>query len=78
MRFQVTRTSQGAISKKPPCRGASRGPESPAWPGEFVWYLELKGLEELIQFLNDHEGGLALHKPEPDEDCPVIEILDEE
>ena len=78
MRFQVTRTSQGAISKTPPCRGAIRGPESPAWPGEFVWYLDLKVLEELVQFLNDHEGGLALYTPEPDEDCPVIEILDEE
>jgi len=33
MRFLVGRTSEGAVSKSPPCKGAIRGPESSAWPG---------------------------------------------
>src|SRR5213075_1165009 len=46
MRFQVSRSSQGAVSKKPPCKGAIRGPEAAAWPGEYTWFIELNGLEE--------------------------------
>jgi hypothetical protein len=78
MKFQVVRTSEGAVSKRPPCRGAVRGPESRAWPGEYEWFVELAGLEDLVKFLNDNGGGLGLWAPEAEEECPVIEIVDEE
>lgn len=78
MRFQVVRSSEGAVSKRPPCKGATRGPESSAFPGEFEWYIELTSLEALVQFLEANGGGLGLWTPEPGEECPVIEIVDEE
>jgi hypothetical protein len=78
MRFLVSRTSEGALSKKPPCPGAVRGPESKAWPGEYPWFIEVAGLEDLIAFLNDNGGGLGLFTPEDDEECPMIEIFDDD
>ena len=77
MRFLVGRTSQGAVSKDPPCPGAVRGREAPAWPGEYEWYLELAGLDDLVRLLNE-SGGLALWAPEEGDAHPAIEILDEE
>ncbi len=78
MKFLVCRESEGAVSKQPPCTGAVRGPESPAWPGEHQWFVELHTLEELVTFLNREGGGLGLFAPEEDEDCPVLQILDED
>jgi hypothetical protein len=78
MRFIVTRSSEGAVSKGPPCRGAVRGPEAPAWPGEYQWFVELSGLEDLLAFLNENGGGLGLFAPEEGEEHPVLEIFDDE
>jgi hypothetical protein len=78
MRFLVYRTSQGAVSKDPPCKGAVRGPEAPAWPGEYPWFLEVNTLEELMGFLNAVGGGLGVFAPEEDEEHPVLEIFDED
>ncbi len=78
MKFQVTRASEGAVSKKPPCAGAVRGPESPAWPGEYTWFVELATLEELLAFLTATGGALGLYSPEEDEEHPVIEIFDDD
>jgi hypothetical protein len=78
MRFQVSRSSLGATSKDAPCRGAVRGPEAAAWPGEYVWYVDLGTLEELHDFLTANGGGLGLFGPEEGEDHPVIEIFDDE
>jgi hypothetical protein len=78
VRFQVSRSSQGAVSKDPPCQGAIRGPESPAWPGEYEWYVELGSLEELVALLNESGGGLGLFAPEEDEGYPAIEVFDED
>ncbi len=78
MKFLVSRTSQGTVSKGPPCKGAVRGPAAPAWPGEYQWVLELNTLEELLAFLEKNGGGLSLFTPEEDEEHPVIEILDDE
>jgi hypothetical protein len=78
MKFLITRASQGATSPKPPCTGAVRGPESPAWPGEYQWFLELDSLEGLLAFLEDNGGGLGLFAPEEGEDYPVLEIFDED
>ena len=78
MRFLVYRASQGAVSSKPPCKGAVHGQESAAWPGEYQWLIELGSLEELIAFLQANGGGLGLFTPEEGEDHPVLEIFDED
>lgn len=78
MRFLVGRTSEGAVSRNSPCRGAVRGPEAKAWPGEYQWFLELNTLEDLVRILHENGGGLGLWAPEEDEQCPVIEIFDED
>lgn len=78
MRFLVCRASQGAVSKKPPCQGAVRGPEAPAWPGEYQWFLDVGSLDDLIAFRDANGGGLGLFTPEEGEDYPVIEIFDED
>jgi hypothetical protein len=78
MKFLVSRSSQGAVSRDPPCPGAVRGPESTGWPGEFLWFLELNTLDELIAFLNDTGGALGMFAPEEGEDHPVIQIFDED
>jgi hypothetical protein len=78
MRFQINRSSQGAVSKRPPCAGAIRGPEAAAWPGEFRWFVELSSLEELVRFLDDNGGGLGMWSAEEGEGCPAIEIYDED
>ena len=78
MKFSVTRSSEGAVSKKPPVPGAIRGPESPVWPGEFEWYLELKTLDDLLAFLKKAGGGMGLFVPEDGEELPVIEIFDDD
>jgi hypothetical protein len=78
MRFLVTRSSEGAVSKDTPCPGAVRGPEAAAWPGEYHWFVELNSLDELVAFLNKNGGGLGLFVPEEGEDLPVIEIFDDD
>ncbi len=78
MRFLVYRSSQGSVSKEPPCKGAVRGPESAAWPGEYVWFLDLNTLEELLGYLNAVGGGLGVFAAEEDEEHPAIEIFEEE
>jgi hypothetical protein len=78
MKFSVTRSSVGAVSKRPPVKGAIRGPESPVWPGEFEWHVELNTLEDLLAFLKKAGGGIGLFVPEQDEEFPVIEIFDED
>ncbi len=77
MKFLISRASQGAVSKAPPCRGAARGPESPAWPGEYEWFVEVKDLEELLALLDEAGGALGLFAPEEGEAHPAIEIFDE-
>jgi hypothetical protein len=78
MKFLVYRSSAGAVSKTAPCPGAVRGPEAPAWPGEYEWYIEINNLEELLQFLERSGGGLGLFTPEEGEELPVLEILDDD
>jgi len=78
MKFLIGRSSQGTVSSKPPCQGAVRGQESPAWPGEYQWLLELNSLEELTAFLAANGGGLGLFTPEEGEDHPVLEIFDDD
>ncbi len=78
MRFQVCRASQGAVSKAPPCKGAVRGPEAKAWPGEYAWFVELSTLEELTAFLDEYGGALGLFAPEEGEEATVIEIFDDD
>jgi hypothetical protein len=78
MRFLICRASQGAVSKASPWKGAVRGPESPAWPGEYPWFIELDTLDDLITLLNESGGGLGLFAPEEDEQHPTIEILDDD
>jgi hypothetical protein len=78
MKFQVTRSSLGAVSRQPPCNGAVRGEEAVAWPGEYVWFVELNSLEELQAFLEANGGGLGLFVPEEGEEYPVIEIFDDD
>jgi len=72
------RAAEGAVSTRPPCKGAIRGPEAPAWPGEYQWFVELNSLEELLAFLHANGGALGLFTPEEGEDYPVLEILDED
>jgi hypothetical protein len=78
MKFLVTRSSEGAVSKKPPCQRAVRGLEATAWPGEYEWYVELDSLEDLVAFLHANGGGLGLFAPEADEEHPVLEIFDDD
>lgn len=78
MKYQVTRSSHGAVSGQPPCAGAIRGPESRAWPGEYEWFVELNSLEELQRFVDANGGGVGLFVPEEDEQYPVIEIFDDD
>jgi len=78
MKFLVSRSSQGAVSKKPPCKRAVRGLEAEAWPGEFTWFVELNSLEELTAFLRDNGGAVGLFTPEEGEEYPVIEIFDDD
>jgi len=76
MRFQVMHSAEGSVSKEPPVPGAVRGPEAPAFPGEFLWYLELESLDDLIRLLDQH-GGLMLWSADEGEGHPVVEIPDE-
>jgi hypothetical protein len=78
MKFLIFRASQGAVSKDPPCRGAVRGEEAPAFPGEYEWFVELNTLDELLTLLNRTGGGLGLFAPEEHEEVPAIEIYDED
>jgi hypothetical protein len=78
MKFLIYRTSQGSVSQQAPCPGAVRGAEAPAWPGEYQWFVELATLEALVAFLEANGGGLGLFAPEEDEECPVIEIFDDD
>lgn len=77
MRFLVSRSSQGAMSKDPPCVQAIRGPEAPAWPGEFQWYVELKSAEEIMKFVDEHGGAIGMYTAEEGEVYPEIEIIDD-
>jgi len=78
MKFLVGRASEGEVSKAAPCRRAVRGPESPAFPGEHVWFVELNTLDELLALLHENGGGLGLFAPEEGEGYPVIEIFDDD
>jgi hypothetical protein len=78
MKFLICRASEGMVSKMPPCEGAVRGPEATAWPGEFEWQIELATLDDLVAFLHDTGGGLGLFAPEPGEEHPVLQILDDD
>jgi hypothetical protein len=78
MKFLVGRTSQGVVSREPPCPGAIRGAESAAWPGEYEWYVELNTLDDLMRFLHDNGGGLGLWAPEEGEEHPALEIFDDD
>ena len=78
MKFLINRASEGAVSKRPPCKGVVCGPESSAWPGEYQWFIELGSLDDLIALLNETGGGLGLFTPEEDEEYPVLEIFDED
>jgi hypothetical protein len=78
MKFLVSRSSVGSVSAEPPCKGAVRGLEASAWPGEYQWHLELNSLDELAAFLGDNGGALGLFSPEEDEEHPMIEIFDED
>ena len=78
MKFQISRASQGPLSKFPPLPGAIRGPESSAWPGEYLWFVEVDTLEELLTLLDENGGALGLFAPEEDEEHPTIEIFDED
>jgi hypothetical protein len=78
MKFLVSRASEGAVSKSPPSKKAIRGPEAAAWPGEYQWFVDLNTLEELLAFLEETGGGLGLFSPEEGEDCPAIEIFDDD
>ena len=78
MKFQVSRASQGSVSRDPPCRGAVRGPEARAWPGEYQWFVEVNTLEELMAFLDENGGALGLFAPEEGDAYPAVEIFDED
>ena len=78
MRFQISRASEGAVSKRPPCKGAVRGPESAAWPGEYTWFVEVDGLDALTALVNDNGGAVGLFAPEGGEEHPAIEIFDDD
>ncbi len=55
-----------------------RGPEAAAWPGEYVWFVDLQSLEELHAFLQTNGGGLGLFLPEEGDLFPAIEIFDDD
>lgn len=78
MQFMVFRSSQGAVTAQPPCRGAVRGREAPAWPGEYEWFIELASLEEFIRFLDENGGALGVFAAEEGEELPAIEIFDDD
>jgi hypothetical protein len=78
MKFLISRSSLGAVSKEAPCKGAVRGSESAAWPGEFPWFVELNTLEDMTALLNEIGGGLGLFAAEEGEAHPAIEIFDED
>jgi hypothetical protein len=79
MKFFVYRASEGSVSKAPPCKGAVRGPEADAWPGEYLWFIELANLEELLRFLEANGGGVGVFSAEEvGEDHPAIEIFDDD
>jgi hypothetical protein len=77
MKFLVNRSSTGSVSKDPPCPAAQRAEESPAFPGEYSWYLELETLDDLLAFLEENHG-LGLFVAEGEEEYPTIEIFDED
>jgi hypothetical protein len=77
MRFLVTRSSQGAVSKRPPCVEAIRGTESPAWSGQYQWFVEMNTLDDLVAILNRTGGALGLFAPDEGEAHPVLEIYDD-
>jgi len=77
MRFQVIRSSEGSVSATPPVPGAVRGPEAPAFPGEYVWFLDVADLDALVRLLDEH-GGFVLWSADEGEGHPVIEIPDDE
>jgi hypothetical protein len=66
------------VSRDPPCRGAVRGPEAAAWPGEYQWFLDVGNLDDLMRLLDASGGALGLFAPEEGEDYPVVEIFDEQ
>jgi hypothetical protein len=78
MKFLISKTSQGSVSKAPPCPGAIRGPEAQAWPGEYQWFIELASMEELLAILEATGGALGLFLPEEVEQYPTIEIFDDD
>jgi hypothetical protein len=78
MKFQISRTSLGQVSPQAPCAGAVRGTEPTAWPGEYVWYIELRTMEDLHAFLEKNGGALGLFTPEEGEEHPTIEIFDDD
>ena len=78
MKFLISRASQGPVSKGPPCRGAVRGPESPAWPGEYEWFIEVDTLDGLMALLHQTGGALGLFAAEEGEAYPAVEIFDED
>jgi hypothetical protein len=78
MKFYVSRASQGAVSKNPPCIAAVRGPEAEVWPGEYQWFVELKSLEELTAFLEQTGGALGLFAPGDGDEYASIEIFDDD
>ena len=78
MKFRVCRASWGAVSKQPPCKGAVRGPEAKAWPGEYEWFVELNSLDDLLRFLGANGGALGLYTAEEGEELPEVEIFDED
>ena len=78
MKFRVCRASWGSVSKQPPCKGAMRGPEAKAWPGEYEWFIEVNSLEDLMKFLQASGGAVGLYAPEEGEDQPELEIFDED
>lgn len=49
MKFRVTRTSSYAFDEEPPCEGASKALSELYGDGQ--WYIELKDLEALTEFL---------------------------
>ena len=65
MKFLISRASEGAVSSRPPCKGAVRATEPTAWPGEHLWYVEVDSLEGLMALLDEAGGALGLFSPEP-------------
>jgi hypothetical protein len=78
MKFLISTTSRGSVSRDPPCPEAVRGLEAEAWPGEYQWFIELDTLEDLILLLQATGGALGLFLPEEGEEHQTIEIFDED